>query len=111
EEFELVDQLLARMWAKFTEWGSEPKLLAIPGNHDLVRPKSGSAVTALRNSWDDQEVSKPFWEDPASEYRQLIDAAFANYTNWWGRTKIPKPDSFTKGMLPGDFSATIEKDE
>ena len=53
---------------------------------------------------------KRFGKNSKSEYRQLIDAAFADYTNWWDQTTIPKPENYTKGMLPGDFSATIEKD-
>ena len=59
DEFELVDRLLGRMWKKFAEWGFVPKLLAVPGNHDLVRPK-GAAVTALTKSWMTRKSASRF---------------------------------------------------
>jgi hypothetical protein len=110
DEFKLVDEFLSRMWEKFREWGFTPTLLAVPGNHDLVRPDPSGTVMALTNLWEHQSINKPFWDDAKSEYRQLIDSAFFNYTNWWDQTTIRKPESYAKGMLPGDFSATIEKD-
>jgi hypothetical protein len=110
DEFVLVDQLLARMWGKFAEWGFEPKLLAVPGNHDLVRPtKANPTLLSLTNLWERDAVSQPFWTNPKSAYRRLINTAFSNYRSWWEQTKIPKLESYVPGMLLGDFSATIEK--
>jgi len=37
-EFDAVDKLLQKLWSLFNNWDFAPKLLAIPGNHDLVRP-------------------------------------------------------------------------
>ena len=46
-EFDEVDKLLQKFWSRFKEWGFTPKLLAIPGNHDLIRPKDESDPTLL----------------------------------------------------------------
>jgi hypothetical protein len=59
--------------------------------------------------WEDPEVQKPFWDNPKSPYRKLVDKAFTNYSKWWESTPIPKPNDSSKGMLPGDFAATIDK--
>src|SRR5215207_6876344 len=37
-EYERVDELLQRLWQAFAQLKCEPLLLAVPGNHDLVRP-------------------------------------------------------------------------
>jgi hypothetical protein len=110
EEFADLDTLLSQFWEKFRSWGFTPSLLACPGNHDLRRPSAiNPAVVALVRSWGATEVNTPFWNDPGSEYRKLLQEAFANYQDWWTTTKLPKPDC-QAGLLPGDFSATLEKD-
>lgn len=39
-EFDRLEaEVLGPLWAKMKELGSEPKLLGVPGNHDLERPK------------------------------------------------------------------------
>lgn len=109
EEFEKLDQLLEQLWAKFQEWGSSPKLLAIPGNHDLVRPNEKEPAVRLLKRWsEEREVQREFWEDAESCYRRVIAEAFANYMAWWKRQRW-KPEHLKAGILPGDFSATIEK--
>jgi len=52
-EFAALEQLLLKLWASFKEWGFTPELLAIPGNHDLVRPKdeTDSALINLLHGW------------------------------------------------------------
>ena len=40
EEFQGVDNFLGQLWEFFNELGFSPKLLAVPGNHDLVWPDS-----------------------------------------------------------------------
>ena len=109
-EFKEVDNLLLKLWTNFKEWGFTPAIFAIPGNHDLARPqnKDDPALVTLLRSWDAPEVQKPFWGKTDSPQRQVITNAFQAYTNWWENTPILKPASFTKGLLPGDGSATFE---
>ena len=110
-EFDEVDKLLQKFWSRFKEWGFTPKLLAIPGNHDLIRPEDASDPTliTLLNNWRLPEVQKPFWEKQDSPQRRLISSAFQSFTEWWKQTPIPKP-ALNHGLLPGDCSATFEAD-
>jgi len=109
-EFDEVDKLLQKLWSRFKEWGFTPKLLAIPGNHDLVRPadESDASLINLLNNWHLPAVQKPFWEKTDSPQRGLISNAFQPFTEWWKNTLIPKPDVFSHGLLPGDCSASFE---
>lgn len=112
DEYDLVNDLLSKLWAMFLELGSRPKLLAVPGNHDLARPEDieDPALINLQYLWDRQVVQNPFWNNADSEQRRIVDKAFADYTAWWDNLLIPKPRTYRRGVLSGDFSATIEKD-
>ena len=112
-EFDEVDKLLQKFWSRFKEWGFTPKLLAIPGNHDLIRPKDESDPTLLTllHNWHLPEVQTPFWEKDDSPQRRLISSAFQSFTEWWEHTPIPKPAALNHGLLPGDCSATFEVDD
>ncbi|MCI0537770.1 MAG: metallophosphoesterase, partial [Verrucomicrobiales bacterium] len=111
-EFDEVDKLLQKLWSRFNDWGFAPKLLAIPGNHDLLRPidKSDLALVALLHNWHLPAVQTPFWEKGDSPQRRLISAAFQNFSEWWKNTPIPKPVGFNPGLLLGDCSASFEPD-
>jgi tetratricopeptide (TPR) repeat protein/predicted MPP superfamily phosphohydrolase len=108
-EFDAVEALLQRLWSHFREWGFTPKLLAIPGNHDLIRPndKADPALLTLLHTWDQPMVQTPFWEKEDSPQRLLISRAFQPFTDWWARTSIPKPTTVNQGLLPGDWSAVV----
>ena len=110
EEFQRVDEFLGQLWDRFQELGCRPSFLAVPGNHDLVRPNAmSSAVKALATWAGDLDVQSEFWNNPKSDYRTTVEAAFQHYQDWWA--KAPRKPATTKaGMLPGDFSATFEKD-
>lgn len=110
EEFQKVDELLNQLWTHFKELGSSPKLLAVPGNHDLVRLKRKTAPVRLLQQWVDQpDVQEEFWEDAKSSYRRTVVKAFKNYVAWWKKQSL-RADNVNTGILPGDFSVTIEKD-
>lgn len=108
-EFDEVDKLLQKFWARFKQWGFTPKLLAVPGNHDLVRPEDPSDPTLINllHSWNLPAVQKPFWDDDDSPQKALISTAFHNFTHWWTHTTIPKPSVHNSALLPGDCSASI----
>lgn len=110
DEFARVEEFLAELWEHLTKLGSEPSFLAIPGNHDLVRPKPKAPAVMLLCDWSNKpDVRTEFWNDPDSDYRKTITDAFKNYIDWWGKTPIKKLP-VQSGMLPGDFSATFEKE-
>lgn len=109
-DYDKVEEILATIWPWFRDLGCDPKLLAVPGNHDLLRQKSKKPAVKLLEKWhEDPDVPHEFWGDQDSEYRQVISVAFEGYTNWWQNTTF-RPESITDGMLPGDFSYTFEKD-
>ncbi|MEE4358318.1 MAG: metallophosphoesterase, partial [Desulfococcaceae bacterium] len=111
EEFEKVDSILTELWKVLKESGSEPVFLAVPGNHDLLRPADEEdPLLILLTQWNEQpKVREKFWNDQNTSYHQIVNRSFENYRNWWNRLTI-KPDNINDGMLPGDFSATVRKE-
>jgi hypothetical protein len=111
DEFRKLNDLLATIWEHLGELGSHPILLPIPGNHDLVRPSAKSPVVRLLAKWaDNEEIHEEFWEDTESDYRKVVEGAFANYVEWRDRCPFLGGLKIQRGLLPGDFSATLEND-
>lgn len=109
-QFESLKSELTRLWQHFRSLGSAPQFISVPGNHDLMRPTSDSAVLrALRNWNGDEELKNLFWTSDSNEYINFVFSCFENYSVWDSRLDLPTPDKFNAGLLPGDFSATIEK--
>ncbi|MCP4701304.1 MAG: NACHT domain-containing protein, partial [Gammaproteobacteria bacterium] len=110
EEFSKLDGLLNELWDRLQTLGSEPVLLAVPGNHDLARPDPKSSAVILLDMWNKlPDIQKElFWKEPDSERRTLINHAFANYLNWRDDSTLPGSLKMRPGLLPGDFSATWE---
>lgn len=110
EEFQKVNELLHQLWEHFKKLGSSPQLLAVPGNHDLVRPKRKSAALTVLLQWEKQpEMQEEFWAKKSSPYRKIISRVFKPYTAWWGHQSF-RVINIHAGLLPGDFSTTIKKD-
>ena len=116
KDFKALGSTLQALWDKFDEHRCNPVLLAIPGNHDVCRPdriKLHPQLTAL-GKWD-KDVRDMFWTGTKSpkSYRSVVDAAFSPFTDWYKGWRDKHSDqyrSWTSGMLPGDFSVTVEKD-
>ena len=101
----LDTEILEELWSELEALGSRPHLLAVPGNHDLKRPKENAAVRELRHSF--QSISDDFFHTPRNEHRKIVQRAFRSYVEWWKSTPHRHP-SVSDGLLPGDFSASIE---
>lgn len=118
EEFQKVDELLDQLWDKFQDLGSIPKLLAVPGNHDLVRPENNNnnqystnpnyrqAVEDLTQNFN--KISENFWNHSTLMARIVVEEAFENYKSWWENQRY-KPNEINDGILPGDFSYSFQK--
>ena len=109
EEFDELTVFLNEMWALFRKLGSNPYLIAIPGNHDLTRPDQTKAVVkVLMNYQSDEELKDRFWKGIASkdENYELIYQCFKNFDEWYSKVDLPKPD-FKFGLIPGDVSTCI----
>lgn len=114
EEFErLESNVLAPIFETLRGLGSaDAVLLAVPGNHDLVRhsQKPPAALRQLLRKDGMQDIEEEFWTTPTSEYRQVVATAFANYTHWWETTGFRGKLQIRNGSLPGDFSVTLQPD-
>jgi len=110
EQFQRLDEFLDKLWQLFNkELGCNPKLLAVPGNHDLIRPKEDDNILKHMQRWErDENLREEFWNAQESWYHQLLEKAFKNYTDWWNQQPY-RLDNCQTGLLPGDFSACFEK--
>ena len=111
DDYVALDEVLTRLRAVFTRLGCDPVLFAVPGNHDLQWPdQKAGTVRALRSWPSDNELRDIFWANDTNEYRSLIRDVFRPYTDWWERHRPPAATSYRPGLLPGDFSASYEKE-
>lgn len=119
-EFKRVNEFLDELWTFFdkeVQISSRPKLLAVPGNHDLVRPQGTQELNDkvfhdwLRDFWEkDPRSIKSFWENGTFGSRKIISESFANYEDWWENQTDRRPTGINKGIIPGDFSFSYEKE-
>jgi hypothetical protein len=110
EEFSKFDGIMKYLREALIRLGSEPIFLAVPGNHDLVRPAPNGALTTALATWkDNATVRSEFWNNQDSEYRRGVSEAFANWQQWAsaGGIESGKAKEYRYGLLPGDFAATL----
>lgn len=86
-------------------------LACVPGNHDLVRPANPATVASLKALGQDHTAESAFWQEDKSPLREEVQQMFRGYTEWWQKTSLPKLPQEKAGILPGEFSATFEKDK
>src|SRR5262249_44851291 len=109
KEYAKLTTTLQRVYAHLNALGSNPVLVAIPGNHDLERPDNTDDALAQLQRWhSDASLQDEFWNRPNSSVRKLIKRAFRNFANWNRDHPFPKPHIFSLGELPGDVAATVE---
>lgn len=111
EEFREVDEVIKELAERIgVKTKKPPIVLAVPGNHDLSRPPplDGNQL-ALTTQWSSNEdLRREFWQEESSSYRRLVNDAFREYQEWWGRTVDQARNlRFTQGILPGDYSVTF----
>lgn len=88
-----------------------PLLLAVPGNHDLVRPNAKlPTIQCLQRAAEEPELLNYLLDGAPPDYKQAVDAAFAPYVKWWSQQPVHNQLKVHRGCLPGDFSTTIEKE-
>lgn len=110
KEYDEFDNKLKRLLDRLKNLGSNPVLLAIPGNHDLVRPDPDSALITALSTWGtNTKIRETFWMKGDSDFRKGVSAAFSNWTKWSQHgINIDRLKNYRQGILPGDFSATLE---
>lgn len=109
-EFEALHRRLDQLREHLRALGSDPVLLAVPGNHDLVRPKaSEEGAVSLRGWAGNPALQDLFWSNPKSQVRKTINAAFRPWRQHWeSRPRDPRVIAYTTGELPGEYAATVE---
>ncbi|WNG17700.1 hypothetical protein [Cystobacter fuscus] len=108
KQFELVTKFVEALWARLEKLGSKPKLLTVPGERDLLLPRDDdSGVLALTSWHQSSRVREAFWKSK-SPLRKKVANAFAPYTRWLEKCKQASTISRSTGLIPGDFSATVE---
>lgn len=101
DQFRAFEQWLQRLYGHLDRLGlGTPALLAVPGNHDLARPDAPQAQ-ALISGWHDGTLPR--------RAHPLLTSAFAGYSAWWQPHSVQSLRC-QPGLLPGDFSTTLEKD-
>lgn len=108
EEFDQLDRTLEQLWTRLDRLGSRPTLVAVPGNHDLERPKYAfdPVVLALRQWHGDKRLQDHVFGTQDNPYLATIRAAFKVYSAWekrqkWGSAK------YSEGLLPGDKAVSL----
>ena len=105
QEFQKFSEILDRIRKKLNGLGSNPVVLSVPGNHDLHRPPSNSGAVLALKSWN-PEIRHIFWHDEKTDLRKPVRTAFQNWSDW--SDKYPSGSkNFKRGLLPGDFAASI----
>lgn len=110
DEFTSAIKELEKLWEVFARLGTHPKLFLVPGNHDLSRPSKTSPLlnlaTVLRQR---AHVREELISGQPSAYRNEIENAFANYTNFTQQLKVSNISLAVdvEGLFPGDTSARL----
>nr|WP_141620998.1 metallophosphoesterase [Myxococcus sp. AB036A] len=109
-EFDLLNSTLETLWEYFRSLGSDPALLVVPGNHDLWRgPSKGAGVGERCRALDARRALRG---SETSTLEQAIRESFIPFNNWFNRWCLthssPQLQSFERGLLPGDFAATVK---
>lgn len=114
KEFQQLNQILEELWKHFDKnCGCNPQLLAVPGNHDLKRPTSIDNFPAVLINWSaNPSLQDNFWHKKhgTTSVHNRLKTAFKPYLDWWDDLKI-KPNNIQSGLLPGDFAATVKKED
>ena len=110
-EFQTFDEIFGRILLHMKTLGSNPKLVTLPGNHDLTRPHNLDSIVLAMDQYNARlDLQKDFWSDDEAGYRAAINKLFMNYQDW--RSNSINGDIHAKpvkeGMLIGDASYVID---
>ncbi len=112
EQFERInDQLIDPLleWLE-KESGTQPTILSVPGNHDIIRSSSKHPKAALRQLTRPDgysEIMDEFWNDELCDYREYVNDVHVSYTSWWNTLKNKQNVVINSGIIPGDFSCKL----
>ncbi|MBW8798893.1 MAG: metallophosphoesterase [Streptomyces sp.] len=108
-DYAKASEFFTRLRGQLSGTGQEVPLLPVPGNHDLIRPASGSFLrdVAVANQRAVIEgLEKSFRDNTRNDYIVAIENAFSPYTEWASQLRSPQV-SWRPGALPGDGIAYL----
>nr|WP_227027784.1 metallophosphoesterase [Corallococcus soli] len=115
QEFQLLDATLRSLWDYLRSLGSDPVLFAVPGDHDAWNSASFNLSMWMLedNAWSSMHGA--FKVSNEGQLARDASKAFAPFTDWFGSWRHEhlshRLESFKKGLLPGDFVATLVKNK
>lgn len=108
-EYSFAEQELLWLQKQLQISDKPPAWVFIPGNHDIARPGADSSAVLVAERWDQlNELQIGFWRDKNHDLRKAVQKAFSPYQRWLQGTRLPILPQ-TRGLIPGDFSATYQK--
>ena len=113
DQFRDVDGVIGRLWARWQKKKWSPRLLAVPGNHDLLRPQEWSPARECLASLHEKpkQIASALWAERTKndnkELRKFINERFKNYQGWWNSHVAEWPPGLANRDLPGEFVATL----
>ncbi|WP_434046697.1 MULTISPECIES: metallophosphoesterase family protein [Sorangium] len=109
DEFKKLDATLDRLWRRFDQLGSQPRLITVPGNHDLERPKDLDPYVLALSQWHESPRLRDQVFDEKSDlgYRERLAKIFKPYTEWVASCRWHVLDRRKLGLLPGDSSYSL----
>ncbi|WP_437672542.1 metallophosphoesterase family protein [Sorangium sp. So ce131] len=109
DEFGKLDATLDRLWRRFDQLGSQPRLITVPGNHDLKRPSDLDPYVLALSQWhaNARLRDRVFDANDSLGYRERLAQIFRPYTAWVDSCRWHVRDRRKIGLLPGDSSYSL----
>ncbi|UQA55667.1 metallophosphoesterase [Polyangium aurulentum] len=110
KEFAVVDTFLEWLRGFLGGLGSNPVVLAVPGNHDALSPR----VDTFKLIWRNPEFRNAYRAsrgDSMPEIRRAVATAFHSFGSWY-RSHAPPLLHLThvRPKIPGDLAYVVEKE-
>ena len=113
EEYEKFSDFLDELLLLLKEKGFTPKVLFVPGNHDLQRISDTDDPThQMMKRWMDNKDLREemFWKDNSS-YIQYVTERFLHYSSFVQQFNTKQNIKTDKGILPGDYYYQVKVDD
>ncbi|MBZ5714899.1 metallophosphoesterase family protein [Nannocystis pusilla] len=107
EEFDQLDRTLEQLWRCLDRLGSQPQLVAVPGNHDLTRPPRFDPIVLALEQWHrNHDLRDHVLNNHDNPYLAGLRTAFGAYSAWAARRRWTTATSLS-GLLPGDVALSL----
>jgi len=110
-DFQLLNSTLESLWQYLRSLGSDPCLLVVPGDCDFHQRRFLARDEANPLEHPAARVRKALQQQADSPLalgiRSGLDAFYLWSTEWWYAHPSPLLETYQRGLLPGDFSTTV----